>query len=560
MDHRDNSYYEANAADISLEDITSSEENKQIYQQIRDDDLAWFNRIALGREGRFYFGVLNCALLRVREGDDLGWLGYFIGKSVKLQGLEIWDLPEREEGEQQMHAFLDGLARNQSIQRVQVSQQLGDYGSTEFLRTLGNMSQLEELLYCCNNLDSNGCSTIGTLLESGACKLKELHLYNNNIGDDGVATLASGLTSIGPSLTYLGLSGNSIGNEGLSAMVAALESCTGLERLDLYGNDFSLATAGLGSLSKWLQTVVLNLEHLNLQRCGINDEGLQALAKGATNHCKDLNLSGNDSITALGLRYLSTSLQSDTCRLENLLIGSINLRDDGAEVLSRGLVGNKVLRCLLLSGDGLGEGEDDIEISPAGWNHFETALCDTSSVNNTYLSNHTVQEFFDYSYDEDEEEDIQKSVALYLQLNKEHPQYAARCKILMNHTHLDMAPLLLWELKFLPLAVGWLERAKYCTTLSIYEDDPDNTKRVFEESEKVFQSRALTALYEFIRGMTEKVLERRDELALVAACDDKIATVKEESDRKITQLEDENKRLRGILKSMRNALDKALKE
>jgi len=60
--------------------------------------------------------------------------------------------------------------------------------------------------------------------------------------------------------------------------------------------------------------------------------------------------------------------------------------------------------------------------------------------------------------------------------------------------------------------------------------------------------------------MTEKVLERRDELALVAACDHKIAMVEEERDRKITQLEDENKRLRGILKSMRNALDTALKE
>eukprot|EP00985_Skeletonema_marinoi_P000614 scaffold224_cov108-Skeletonema_marinoi.AAC.12 len=551
MDHRYYNYYEANAADISLEDITSSEQNKQILRRLRDDDLGWHDSIALGREGPFYFGVGNSRLLRVREGDDLGWLGYFIGRSVKLQGLEILDLPEHEGGEQQMHAFLDGVARSQSIQRVQVNEQLGEYLSTAILRALGNMTQLEELFYNRNNLDSNGCSVLRTLLESGACKLKELWLYNDNIGDDGVAALASGLRSIAPSLKTLGLSWNSIGNDGLSALVAALESCTGLEILDLSGNDFSLAAAGLGTLSKWLQTAVLNLDELRLRECGIDDEGLQALTEGATNHCKDLNLSGNDSITASGLRYLSTSLQSDTCRLENLLIGSINIGDDGAEVLARGLIGNKVLRCL---------DEGDIAITPVGWYAFSTALCDTSSVNNTYLSNHTVQELFNYSYDEDEEEDIQKSVFLYLKLNKEHPEDAAVCKILMNHTHLDMTPLLLWELKFLPLAVGWFERAKHCTTLSIDEDDPDNTKRVLEESEEVFQSRALTALYEFIRGMTEKVLERRDELALVAACDDKIAMVKEESDRKITQLEDENKRLRGILKSMRNALDKALKE
>eukprot|EP00984_Skeletonema_dohrnii_P026244 scaffold15567_cov74-Skeletonema_dohrnii-CCMP3373.AAC.4 len=114
----------------------------------------------------------------------------------------------------------------------------------------------------------------------------------------------------------------------------------------------------------------------------------------------------------------------------------------------------------------------------------------------------------------------------------------------MNHAHLDMAPLLQWKLKCLPLAVGWFERAKSCTTLSIDEYNyTDDSRRVLEESEEVFQSRILTALYEFVRGVTEKVLERRDELALVAACDDKIARLREdveERDRRITQLEEEN--------------------
>jgi len=58
--------------------------------------------------------------------------------------------------------------------------------------------------------------------------------------------------------------------------------------------------------------------------------------------------------------------------------------------------------------------------------------------------------------------------------------------------------------------------------------------------------------------MTEKVLERRDELALVAACDDKIARLREdaeERDRKITQLEEENERLRGIVELARKVLE-----
>eukprot|EP00985_Skeletonema_marinoi_P000613 scaffold224_cov108-Skeletonema_marinoi.AAC.11 len=530
MDHTDYSYYEANAADISLETITSSEQNKEIFQQIREAILRSTASLWAEKDGSFLLKDANFCLSE----KAMIWAGW--GR------------------EQQIDALMDGLARNQSIRRISVIE-LGDYGSTSFLRALGSWSQLEELVNSCNNLDSNGCSALRTLLESGACKLKKFWLYNNNIGDGGVAALASGLRSIGPSLKHLGMRDNFIGNEGLSALVAALDSCSSLERLDLSDNDFSLATAGLGSLSEWLQTVVLDLNKIHLQRCNLNDEGLQALAEGATNHCKDLYLSGNDSITASGLRYLSTSLQTESCRLEKLHIGSINLRDDGAEVLARGLVGNKVLRCLQLRDD---EDEDDIAISREGWNAFATALCDTSSVNNTYLSNHTVQELWHVRHEFDEGFDVDEGTFLYLKLNKEHQEDAAVCKILMNHTHLDMTPLLQWELKLLPLAVGWFERAKHCTTLSIQEKFPNPRRRVLQESEEVFQSRILTSVYEFVRGTPKKVLVRRNELALAAAYDEKIARLREdaeERDRKITQLEEENERLRGIVELARKVLE-----
>eukprot|EP00984_Skeletonema_dohrnii_P010495 scaffold4092_cov105-Skeletonema_dohrnii-CCMP3373.AAC.4 len=554
MDNTDYSYYEANAADISLEDITSSEQNKQIFQQLRDGDLE-LDRITLGRGGQFYFTKI-CELLLIREGDDLGWLGYFIGRSVKLQGLEIChlNLPEYEGWEQQIHAFMDGLARNQSIRRI-CAIELGEYESTALLRALGNWSQLEELVYSRNNLGPNGCSELGTLLESGDWKLKTIYLFNDNISDEGAAALAGGLRSIGPSLKTFSLPENIIGNEGLLALVTALESCTGLEELDLSGNDFSSAAAGLGSLSDWLQRDQMDLKRLNLRSCGINDEGLQALAEGATNHCKNLDLSANP-LMASGLRVLSTSLQSNSCRLENLHIGSINIGDDGAEILARGLVGNETLRFLQLRG----ERDDDIAITREGWSVFATALCDTSSVNNTYLSNHNIQELWHvrHEYDEDFDIHIDESVVLNVRLNKQHPEYVAKCKILMNHAHLDMSPLLQWELKFLPLAVGWFESAKPCMTLSIHERLPNPMRRVLEESEEAFQSRALTSVYEFVRGVPKKVLERRNELALVAAYDEKISRLREdaeERDRKITQLEEENERLRGIVKLARNVLD-----
>ena len=211
-----------------------------------------------------------------------------------------------------MHAFNDGLARNNSIQKVVIDNvsnngfaDVSNNGFAAIARALGNLSQLEELsLHQHRNAGLNWCSTLGNLLESGVWKLKTLQLSSNGIDDAGVVAFAHGLRSIGSSLKELDLRWNSIGNEGLSALAAALVNCTSLETLDLSYNDFSLSTAGLGSLSDWLQTAALNLIELCLRQCGINDEGLQALAE-AVHHCKDLDLSDNDSITASGLRYLS---------------------------------------------------------------------------------------------------------------------------------------------------------------------------------------------------------------------------------------------------------------
>jgi S-methylmethionine-dependent homocysteine/selenocysteine methylase len=122
-------------------------------------------------------------------------------------------------------------------------------------------------------------------------------------------------------------------------------------------------------------------------------------------------------------------------------------------------------------------------------------------------------------------------------------------------------------MKFLPLAVAWFERAKPCTTLTIYEGDYDHdlSRRVLDESDEAFESRALTAMYEFVRGMPMEVMKRRRELIVSASYDKKIARIEEENkialeqrDRKNLQLEEEiarlkieNKRLSGIVEAVR---------
>ena len=110
----DYEYYEAHAKDVKLEDITSSQNNADILASLRDND-PWFEYITIAAEpddvGDFV----------VREGDHLGWLGYFVGKSEKLGSLYI-DSPNNIN----LNEFLRGVGRNRSITELHISSDLGE--------------------------------------------------------------------------------------------------------------------------------------------------------------------------------------------------------------------------------------------------------------------------------------------------------------------------------------------------------------------------------------------------------------------------------------------------
>ena len=129
---RDYNYYEAHAANVKLDEITSSNKNKRTLQRLRDGHI---QSIDISERSYWDFAVT--------EGDDLGWLGYFIGRSESLRTLTIHNWSEYL-----IHALSDGIARNRSIQHVLVSNLSSD-GFAAITRTLGNLTQQLEgcLLY-----------------------------------------------------------------------------------------------------------------------------------------------------------------------------------------------------------------------------------------------------------------------------------------------------------------------------------------------------------------------------------------------------------------------------
>ena len=84
---------------------------------------------------------------------------------------------------------------------------------------------------------------------------------------------------------------------------------------------------------------------------------------------------------------------------------------------------------------------------------FIKDLCNTSSVNATYLSNHTLKAVTS--------DHLPADLSSLIELNNNRDkELVAVQKILRYHPHLDMEPFLEWDLKVLPLAVSWFDRAR----------------------------------------------------------------------------------------------------
>ena len=101
----------------------------------------------------------------------------------------------------------------------------------------------------------------------------------------------------------------------------------------------------------------------------------------------------------------------------------------------------------------------DNDITAEGWAHFSKLLCNTSSINKTYLSNHTLEDLGRDHWG------IPDDVRSYLVLNidSEDKGHVAVTKILQHHSHFNVQPFFEWEFKVLPLMISWLEKANACT-------------------------------------------------------------------------------------------------
>eukprot|EP00985_Skeletonema_marinoi_P022129 scaffold13937_cov146-Skeletonema_marinoi.AAC.7 len=427
---------DALARDINLEDITSSKKNAEVLRKLRDNDQNWV-------DNALYIFEANEAeeaedddddheemVFSIREGDDLGWLGYFIGRNQSLDDLAIHFLPQERE---RVDAFIEGR---------QQQSQVHTFAPFEIGRE------------CARELAV-------ALSQRQVKSFRSLGFSNNNLVDEGFADIVRALWTQ-PQLEQLLCSSNNIGRISCEALGALM----------------------IGRISK--------LTNLYLPNSGIDDACLQALVPGLCNNNHLGQLFISDPITAVGLRSLSPFLQSDRCSLRYLNV-SLRLGDEEAAALAGVLKGNKSLETLGLPHHHRNRNQRrNMTVTDAG-------------INNTYLSNHNLTHIGAPSNYMDDTPthvtDLLEMNAAALSSNRRNREIAfmhslKRCKIFMSHPDLDMEPMFVYKLKCLPLVVEWFRRS-----IQLCGNEVGRWKESFSE----LQSRELSAVYKFVRGMPLQV-------------------------------------------------------
>ena len=454
--------YEALAHSIKIDDIATNDNNRLMLSRIKRNNPEDHDKLYIhnqhdenGEDCEDY----------VPEGiDDMGWLGYFVGRNEQLRQLSFIS-PVPPSGisiAEVLEPFLMGVSRNKSITRLDFE--------------------------CMNLLGGRVFTMLNPFFESGP--LVNLNIYDCHLEDDGWRLLALAIgSSKHKSLKTVSLRSCNTSDEGSVDIITALSIHPHVEELELTG--VHINTKGCMALATLLRCSAAELRDLDLGDNEIDDESIDALipALKSSIRLETLSLSRNGSITSRGWQQVATVLESPNSNLTTLRLvvyGWDYLDDEVATALTSALVNNYTLTTLGI------QNYSNPSITDEGWKAFSKLLCDTSSVNSTYLSNHTLQSVVGQSF-----EGITSStnpLQHLFNLNKrEDKKEVAMIKVLLTHDDFDMMPFFEWEFKVLPIMIDWFERA---SSVDMPEDFEPN-----------IGPRKLSSIYQFVRGMPDLYVE-----------------------------------------------------
>ena len=459
--------YDAQASSIKVEDIANNSNNRLILSRIKQnsaDDTQHYLCINADNydKKKCYYSPEGAT--------DMGWLGYFIGNSTHLRVFEMKQQLEAAVYEQ----FFRGFSRNSSI----------------------SIFRLDDI----DPLDGKILTMLCPFFKCNP-KLKTIRIKNCNLEEKEERLLALAIcSSEHKSLQDVSLYGSDISDRGLVDIITALSFHPYLKDLDLESNYLQLN--GCRALALLLKHSANELQHLDLSRNGIDSDGLEALvpALKTCSHLETLRLVEVGYVKSRGWQQLASIFPNSN--IEEL---SINWNDnvDGLALtaFASSLVNNNTLHNFNLTSSF----RDRSRPQQSEWQAVIKLLCNSSSINSTYLSNHTLEHLTGYDsgvciYDiiDDDPTNIEIALAIdsLLTLNqRRNKKEVAMIKILQHHNGFDMKSLFEWEFKALPLMINWFQRASAITM-------PEN----FEAN---IGPRKLSCIYQFVRAMPELYVSTR---------------------------------------------------
>ena len=258
-----------------------------------------------------------------------------------------------------------------------------------------------------------------------------------------------------------------------------------------------------------------NLSHINLTHCNMTDEELIPIVQAIRGHpsLKMLNLLGNrigypDSDA--GCLALSTLLLHPHNNIEHLGLIDNQIGNVGAITLAINLTNNTKLKTLRLINNPFSRNQrinQTVEVA------FSRLLCDTSSINATYTSNHTLQILLKAPPDT---LDSNPKLKILLGMNDfkncglsfndlDYPNIGrvAIRKIIKYHPNalVDIEPFLdNWigddeqSLKGLPYVIAWFHKAREAFANSSEEEGRDVERRM------------LSAIYQIARALPTLII------------------------------------------------------
>ena len=197
-----------------------------------------------------------------------------------------------------------------------------------------------------------------------------------------------------------------------------------------------------------------SIKHLGIEGINIDDESVPILVEicGYCPRLQQLDLTySHQTIGIRGWTHLATFLEDPRCSIKCLELADVN--DEGCRVLANSLVNNKNLRTLAV----IDFSSDTTTMTSIGWECFLSILRNTSDINSTLNSNHSLERLWNPR--NEAPDDIPEDLLFCLQSNRSRDKKKVIRKKIF-HYHLNnnekLSSIIGTDQDILPHLLGWI--------------------------------------------------------------------------------------------------------